>query len=120
MAEDTGELVLERVAAGRIEARYSGSDTPTFELRLGAECLASGAPVAHGQDEARLVSLPIPAEAINDGTTVLTLHRQGEAPALLSVLLVAGQPDPDDLSGQVAALRAEMDQVKALLRRRLS
>lgn len=120
MADEAAQLIVEQVLGGRIEARYLGDGAPLISLRMGEDVLESAhpAPDAEG-DGAHRLSLAIPASAINDGTTALTLHVEGQDAALATVLLMAGTPDEDDVQGQVAQLRAELDQVKAMLRRRL-
>ena len=111
-------LTILRVAGGRVEAAYGGKDSPIFELRLGNEALARTRVGDAGPDGTRLVHLAIPAHVIADGVQVLEIVRGDDTVPLASVLLVAGQPYEEDLHAQVALLRAELDQVKALMRRK--
>jgi len=115
MSNDRGALLIERVANGYIDAIYEGTDAPTFELRLGQARLDTAVPSTVAP---RRVRFAVPASVISDGVSVLEITRTQETEAAASVVLIAGAPYADDLHAQVAQLRAEVDALKGLVRRK--
>ena len=112
-------LRVSRVANGRVEVVVTGGAGRHFDLRLGFERLDQAQAGAAGEDGTSLLTLKIPARVISDGVQVLTIGPSALEETLASVVLIAGTPYEEDLHGQVALLRAELDQLKAFIRRTL-
>ncbi|MGZ9808926.1 hypothetical protein ACXN5S_00500 [Pseudoroseicyclus sp. H15] len=68
-------------------------------------------------DTGTTLRLPLPPEMISDGVQTCVIADADTGDVLASVTLVAGQMLAEDLRTEVTMLRAELDLVKAVLRR---
>ena len=112
-------VVVRQVVNGRIEAVLYAADTPpTIELRLRGVMQSTAQPSGPALPDGGIpIAANIPVEVLSDGIHVLELATVGSSIALALVTVVAGEPLEDDLRGEVARLRAELDQVRAFLRK---
>lgn len=64
-----------------------------------------------------LVQVPIPVTAISEGVQVFVLSDATDGEKLGEFTLIAGEVLGDDIRGEVALLRAELDMLKRAFRR---
>jgi len=64
-----------------------------------------------------LLSVPIPANLLNDGVQTFVIIDKNTEETLGSFAIIAGSPLDDDLRGEIALLRAELDLLKRAFRR---
>lgn len=64
-----------------------------------------------------LLSVPIPANLLNDGVQTFVIIEKNTEETLGSFAIIAGSPLDDDLRGEIALLRAELDLLKRAFRR---
>lgn len=115
------ELVIRRVANGKIHAAFKPKANGSSELLLvkGDVVLAeSVVSDPEGDDGFIDINFQIPAELISDGVIFLEIKRTVASEALGATTIIAGQPLDYDLHAEVASLRAELDMLKAAFRER--
>lgn len=111
-------IVVRSLTSGRIDAVLYASGTPTIEVRLRGVMMGTAQPVGGKLDDGgQPIQASVPAEVLSDGTHVIELVESGSSIALAHVTVLAGEPLEEDLRGEVARLRAELDQVRAHLRK---
>lgn len=66
------------------------------------------------------VTVRLPLGMVSDGVQTMQILRADTEEVLGRVTLIAGEILADDLRAEVATLRAELDQVKSVLRRHLA
>ena len=111
-------VTIKRVHAGRIEAVLDpeGQVAPALSLCHGDDILAAVVASVEKEDGTQDLTVDIPARVISDGVVLLDIRAPGQPP-LASVTIIAGAPLDHDLHSDVALLRAELEVVKATLRR---
>lgn len=109
-------LELSRIRAGKWEGVIASAEPPEIELMHLGHPL-SGLELTGGEAGSWQVSVPIPAEILNDGVTTLLIHDLRADVTLGHVALVAGEPLADDLRAEIDLLRAELDLLKKAFRR---
>lgn len=114
-------VMIQRVHAGQVEALFVPSRSqpapPDLALMRGDETLAPVQVLPARDDGAIPLRAAIPAAVITDGVTVLSIQVAGSTDVLAHVTLVAGDALAEDLVAEVALLRAELDLLKAAVRR---
>ncbi|MBY5933317.1 hypothetical protein KUV51_09935 [Tateyamaria omphalii] len=70
-----------------------------------------------GEDSQWLLQIPVPAEAIADGVQVFVITDATDDEKLGDFTLIAGEALGDDIRGEVALLREELDMLKRAFRR---
>ncbi|MEL6642404.1 MAG: hypothetical protein AAFQ79_00605 [Pseudomonadota bacterium] len=63
------------------------------------------------------VHLPIPASVLSEGVQTILIKDQATDDTLANITLVAGTPLEEDLTAEIALLRAELDMLKRAFRR---
>ncbi|MCE8007396.1 hypothetical protein [Aestuariivita sp.] len=115
------DLTKTRLANGVWEGvltRNDGAtDTPEIEVRH-LDQIVPGVELAP-QDDGRTWSLtiPVPAYAISDGIHTFTVIDTASETMLDHFTLIAGEVLADDMRGEMALLRAELDMLKRAFRR---
>ncbi len=109
-------LEMQRIRAGHWEAMLAGPDAAGLEVSHLERRLPGLEVKPDGAGRWRL-SLPIPAELLNDGvqTFLLTDGPSGEVVAHFAI--VAGVALEEDLRAEIDLLRAELDMLKRAFRR---
>ena len=111
-------VVVLSLTAGQIEAVLYADNTPVIEVRLRGVMMGTAQPAGPKRDDGgQPIRATVPAEVLSDGTHVVELAESGSSIALAHVTIIAGEPLEDDLRGEVARLRAELDQVRAYIRK---
>ena len=108
MKQGLWEGIVTRVPPGaepRIEVTHENAPVPDVALTPDA------------QADHWLLSIPIPPEAIADGVQTLLIHDMDADQTIGHVTLLSGDDIDDDLRGEVALLRAELDLLKRVVRR---
>ncbi|MEO0357397.1 MAG: hypothetical protein AAF386_03710 [Pseudomonadota bacterium] len=102
-----------------VEGTWTGEVTglpqaPDVEVTL-HDRIVNGVGVAPGHDDSWLIHVPVPPEAIADGShSFLVTQAGGELLATFTIL--AGDVVTDDLRTEISLLRAELDMMKKAFR----
>ena len=109
-------LEMQRIRAGRWEAELVGPDATGLVVSHQERPMPGLEATAHGAGRWRL-SLPIPAEVLNDGVQTFLLSDGPSGEVLAHFTIVTGVPLEDDLRAEIDLLRAELDMLKRAFRR---
>lgn len=112
-------LTATGIRAGNWEAVLSASDPPpALEVTLHERAL-SGLTVTPLPDQPGhwAVTVPIPAETLNEGVQTFLVRVAGQADILAHFTLMTGLALDDDLRAEVDLLRQELDMLKRAFRR---
>lgn len=95
--------VLEPSGQPEISARFDNSEIENIE-------------VTQGEQKNWVIKVPVPAAMLSDGahTAIVSL---GDGSELARFSIIAGDPVPEDLRGEISMLRAELDLLKKAFRR---
>jgi len=120
MSSEPVTLTLEKtgfdagVWTGRLTAPGSPNGPPELHLSQDGQPLAPPDITAvAGTPNAWNVRFEIPVTALGDGVSVFVISDAQSGAPLLSIPFLAGEALADDLRGEVATLRAELDQLRA-------
>lgn len=99
---------LQRGAAGpapKLQASFNGTTPVAIEM--------SAAPgVAHAWN----VSLRVPEDGLSEGTHLILIETEDTQEVLYRIPIIAGVAATEDMRAEIAALRAELDQLKSAFR----
>lgn len=115
------ELVQTRIAGGIWLGMLSGNGTakpPAIDLMHEGEILSRARLTPAGEGH-WTVRATIPADALRDGVQTFVLADAATGRRLCAFTVIAGLPVGDDIRGEIALLRAEVDLLKRALRRLL-
>lgn len=89
------------------------------DLVLSSTAGVAGNVILEPQDAsgARIGSVAVPSDCLNDGVSTLIIHQRESPDVLAQMTVLAGQAAPDDLIAEVALLRAEIELLKGVMRR---
>lgn len=111
-------LTQSRLQAGVWQARLeqAGPNTPALTASHAGRKLPDLSCTPTDQAETWQISLPIPAEVLNDGLQTIILSRP-DGTTVGSLAILAGEALADDLRAEISLLRSELDLLKAAIRR---
>jgi len=95
-----------------------GYDAPAIEVRHAGGVLRPRlAEAIVGKAGHWRIEVPLPAEVLEDGVRALVIADTAGGQTLQTLTIMAGVPPTDDLVAEVASLRAEIEVLKAAVRR---
>lgn len=98
--------------------RATGKDAPALEMRHAGGVLRPRlAEPVPGKAGHWRVEVPLPAEMLEDGVQALVVADGADGQTLQVLTIMAGVPPAEDLLAEVASLRAELEVLKAAVRR---
>ncbi|HLQ18398.1 MAG TPA: hypothetical protein VK146_05410 [Tabrizicola sp.] len=104
-----------RIAGGVWEAVLSGAVAlPVVEVVTGGRTV-EGVEIVPGRDGTRIVKVPIPSWALNEGVQTFLVRAEGVT--LASFTLIAGEPLDHDIRAELDLVRAELDLLKRAFQR---
>lgn len=117
MAEFT--LTKTRLRAGIWEGVINGPQETPEVIVVHLEKMLAGVSVTAlpNQSGEFLLSVPIPANLLNDGVQTFVIIEKNTEDTLGSFAIIAGSPLDQDLRAEVNLLRAELDLLKRAFRR---
>lgn len=102
---------------GRLEVTVPGLKPQISVFRPDGKPLESvGMTVAAGAVDCWDVTVRLPEDALSEGTHVYLIKDTERDEVLHRITIIAGTPATDDLRAEIAALRAELDQLRAAFR----
>lgn len=105
--------------SGRWRGRVEGSTTaPSITILDPDGSALEGLRVtsATGAKNSWDIEIDLPRDALSDGTQIYLVTDPETQAVLHRITIIAGTPASDDLRAEIAALRAEMDQLRAAFR----
>lgn len=115
-------LTKTRLRAGIWEGRLTGAAHTGGAPGLAAYHLEQALdgvtiePVAD-TDDAWSVKVPLPSTILSEGVQTVLVREGAEGDTLAVITLVAGTPLEEDMTAEIALLRAELDMLKRAFRR---
>lgn len=95
----------------------AGAEQPQIAVTL-QDTAVGGIDFTHDPDQNHWhISIPIPAEAVADGTHVVMIIDSTTGDTLETITLIAGEALGDDIRAETELLRAELDMLKRAFRR---
>lgn len=111
-------LVRVGLEAGRYDGVLSGAGQTEIEALHKGRIVAVASLSAHPTEAgAQRVSLNLPAEVLSDGVQVIGLRSTATGQVLDRVTLMAGSALDEDVRGELALLRDEVEMLKRAFRR---
>lgn len=112
-------LTKTKMTHGTWHGILSGAGTEQPQIAVTFENAAvDGVDLSHDADQDHwTISIPIPAEAIGDGTHVVLINDAVTGDTLDKITLIAGEALGDDIRAEMELLRAELDMLKRAFRR---
>lgn len=105
---------------GVLKGYGPGAPAPRLGLWVRGERRGEVRVGAPGEDGARAVEAALPADLMSDGVVVVTFAEAADAAPLARYAIAAGAALERDLAAEVATLRAELELLKAVVRRELA
>jgi len=110
-------LLAHRISGGVLTVTLEGVDSPALALFVAGQEVGALNRDADPVSTAISYSGPLPVEVLNDGLTILSVLRPGELDPLAQIPVAMGDILTEDQAVEMANLRAELELVKAALRR---
>lgn len=114
--------LIEGRLTGTVEARAANAPAPLLEVISRGQSIAMGetAPQPDSSTVSRWsYSIAIPPSVLTDGTQTLLLRELEATETLASLSIMVGEPIDQDVLAELDLLRAELDMLKAAMRRQL-
>jgi hypothetical protein len=110
--------VCTALQAGRYEGVLTGAGQTEIEAMHRGRIVAVAQLSPHPTEEgAQTVSLELPAEVLSDGVQVIGLRSTVTGAVLDRITLLAGSALEEDIRGDIALLRDELEMLKRAFRR---
>lgn len=116
----SGQESLEqvRLSGGHYEGVFVGSPDTSIEVVHGGKVVALGKLAdLPGQAGAKRVSVDLPATVLSEGVQVISLRSTLTGDVLDRITLMAGEALEEDVRGELALLRDELELLKRAFRR---
>lgn len=111
-------LVCTTLRAGRYEGVLAGVDQTEIEAIHRGKIIAIAKLAPHPkEDGAMAVSLDLPMDVVSDGVQVVGLRSTASGEVLDRITLMAGSGLDEDIRGEIALLRDELEMLKRAFRR---
>ncbi len=111
-------LVCTTLRAGRYEGVLAGVDQTEIEAIHRGKIIAIAKLAPHPkEDGAMAVSLDLPMDVVSDGVQVVGLRSTASGEVLDRITLMAGSALDEDIRGEIALLRDELEMLKRAFRR---
>lgn len=111
-------LVCTTLHAGRYEGILTGAEQTEIEaLHRGKIIAIARLAPREEEDGAMAVSLDLPLDVISDGVQVVGLRSTASGEVLDRITLMAGSALEEDIRGEMALLRDELEMLKRAFRR---
>jgi hypothetical protein len=111
-------LVCVTLHAGRYEGILTGAEQTEIEALHRGKIIAIARLAPHAEEEgAMAVSLDLPLDVISDGVQVVGLRSTASGEVLDRITLMAGSALQEDIRGEMALLRDELEMLKRAFRR---
>jgi hypothetical protein len=111
-------LVCTGLRAGRYEGVLAGADQTEIEALHRGKIIAIAKLAPHPkEDGAMAVSLDLPMDVVSDGVQVVGLRSTASGEVLDRITLMAGSALDEDIRGEIALLRDELEMLKRAFRR---
>lgn len=111
-------LVCTALQAGRYQGVLTGAGQTEIEALHRGRIIAIAQLAPHPQEEgATAVSLDLPLDVVSDGVQVVGLRSTASGEVLDRITLLAGTALDEDIRGELALLRDELEMLKRAFRR---
>ncbi len=111
-------LVRVSLQAGRYEGVLTGAAQTEIEALHKGRIVGVAQVVPHGSEAGAMqVSFDLPADVLSDGVQVVGLRSTATGAVLDRITLMAGSALDEDIRGEVALLRDELEMLKRAFRR---
>lgn len=111
-------LVRVSLQAGRYEGVLTGAEQTEIEALHKGRIVSVAQVAAHATEAGAVhVSLDLPADVLSDGVQVVGLRSTATGQVLDRITLMAGSALDEDVRGEVALLREELEMLKRAFRR---
>jgi len=101
---------------GRLRGPKGGSAPRLAVFKDGTEIDGLSLKATPGARNTWDVTVTLPNTALSEGTQVFVVTEPASETVLHRITIIAGTPATEDLRGELAALRAELDQLRAAFR----
>jgi len=114
----TETLVCTTLSAGRYEGVLKGAEQTEIEALHRGKIIGIATLAPHPKEvDALAVSLDLPQEVVSDGVQVVGLRSTASGEVLDRITLMAGSALDEDIRGEIALLRDELEMLKRAFRR---
>jgi hypothetical protein len=114
-------LAAVRLNAGNYEGVFEGPPDAAIEAIHNGKVVALARMVAMpDQPGAVRVTVALPPEVLSDGVQVIALRSTATGDVLDRITLMAGEGLDEDVRGEIALLRDELEMLKAAFRRHVA
>ncbi len=111
-------LVCTALEGGRYEGVLTGAVQTEIEALHRGKIISIAQLAPHPEEEgAMAVSLTLPVEVVSDGVQVVGLRSSASGEVLDRITLMAGSALDEDIRGEMALLRDELEMLKRAFRR---
>lgn len=111
-------LVCTKLDGGRYEGVLTGADQTEIEALHKGRIVGVAQVGPHPtEDGAQRVSLDLPSEVLSDGVQIIGLRSTATGEVLDRVTLMAGSAMEEDIRGELALVREELEMLKRAFRR---